>query len=68
MTSLVIRGGTIIDGKHGDPFEANIANSNGNIMGIGRCLPEGTEELDAYRKFVTPGFVDPHTHYDSQIT
>ncbi len=66
--SLVIRGGTIIDGNGGDPYEADIAMAEGRIGAIGRNLPAGVEEIDARGKLVTPGFVDVHTHYDAQVT
>ena len=66
--NLVIRNGTIMDGSGGDPFEADVAISNGSITRIGKNLPEGAEEIDARGKLVTPGFVDVHTHYDAQVT
>ena len=66
--SLVIRGGTIIDGSGGDPYEADLATAGGKITDIGPNLPKGAEEIDARGKLVTPGFVDLHTHYDAQVT
>ena len=66
--ALVIRGGTIIDGSGGDPYEADVAAADGRITAIGRNLPLGGEEIDARGKLVTPGFVDVHTHYDAQVT
>ena len=68
MADLVIRGGTIIDGSGGEPMEADIAIVDGKISAIGPKLPKGDEEIDATGKIVTPGFVDPHTHYDAQVT
>ena len=68
MADLVIRGGTIIDGLGGEPVEADIAIVDGKISAIGPNLSKGDEEIDATGKIVTPGFVDPHTHYDAQIT
>jgi N-acyl-D-aspartate/D-glutamate deacylase len=68
MTDLVIRGGTIVDGTGGDPYEADLGIAHGRIVAIGRNLPRGTEEIDARGKLVTPGFVDIHTHYDAQVT
>jgi hypothetical protein len=67
-SSLVIRGGTIVDGSGGDPYEADLAVANSRIAAIGRSLPSGGEEIDARGKLVTPGFVDVHTHYDAQVT
>ncbi len=65
--TLVIRNGTIIDGGGGDPYEADIAVSDGRIAEIGKVDARGAEEVDARGKIVTPGFVDVHTHYDAQV-
>jgi N-acyl-D-aspartate/D-glutamate deacylase len=66
--SLVIRGGTILDGSGGDPVEGDVAVADGKISAIGKDLPKGGEEIDARGKLVTPGFIDVHTHYDAQVT
>ena len=65
---IVIRGGTIADGRGGALFEADIAVSGGRIVEIGKVSAKGAEEIDAKGKLVTPGFVDVHTHYDGQVT
>ncbi|ANK12774.1 N-acyl-D-amino-acid deacylase family protein [Erythrobacter neustonensis] len=63
---MVIRGGTIADGMGGDLIEGDIAITGGRIAAIGKNLARGTQEIDAQGKFVTPGFIDVHTHYDGQ--
>jgi N-acyl-D-aspartate/D-glutamate deacylase len=68
MVDLVIRGGTIIDGTGGEPFEADVAVQSGKIVSVGKVSAKGDEEIDARGKIVTPGFVDPHSHYDAQAT
>ncbi len=67
-SDLVIRNGTIVDGSGGEPYEADVAVTDGKIAAIGRGVPRGVEELDARGRLVTPGFVDVHTHYDAQVT
>ena len=69
MTStpdLVIRGGTVADGKGGELFEADVAMSGGRITEVGKVAAKGEEEIDAKGKLVAPGFVDVHTHYDAR--
>ncbi|HEY4123016.1 MAG TPA: amidohydrolase family protein [Rhizomicrobium sp.] len=65
---LVIRGGTVADGKGGMPVEADIAINAGRIAAVGKVGGKGREEIDAKGRLVTPGFVDIHTHYDGQAT
>ncbi|HEV7159280.1 MAG TPA: amidohydrolase family protein [Caulobacteraceae bacterium] len=65
---LVIRGGLVVDGGGGAPFEADVAIDSGTIAAIGRGLGAGREEIAATDRLVTPGFVDIHTHYDGQVT
>src|SRR5665811_1414199 len=65
---LVIRGGSIADGRGGGLFEADVAITDGRIVEVGRVPGKGKEEIDARGKLVAPGFVDLHTHYDGQVT
>ena len=65
QASLVIRGGTVIDGSGGDLIEADVAVRGGTIAAVGKDLPKGDQEINAAGKLVTPGFVDVHTHYDA---
>ena len=66
--SLVIRNGTIVDGSGEDPYEADLAVTDGKVTAIGGNIPKGAEEINARGRLVTPGFVDVHTHYDAQVT
>src|ERR1700739_475749 len=65
---LVIRGGTIADGRGGSLFEADIAVQDARISEVGKIAGKGREEINARGKLLTPGFVDVHTHYDGQVT
>lgn len=65
---LVIRGGTVIDGIRTPRHRADVAVRAGRIAGIGRYpAGSGRRELEAGGLIVAPGFVDLHTHYDSQL-
>ena len=68
MADIVIRNGTIIDGTGGAAFEADIAIQDGRITAVGKIAQRGAEEIDARGQIVTPGFIDPHSHYDAQAT
>ncbi len=65
---LLIKNGTVIDGKGGARYAADIAVQNGRIAAIGSIAGTAENTIDAAGKIVCPGFVDPHTHYDAQIT
>lgn len=65
---LVLRGGTVVDGRGGAPFVSDVAVKDGKIAAVGIVEGRGVEEISAVGKLVTPGFVDVHTHYDGQIT
>jgi len=51
---LVIRGGSIADGKGGDLYEADVAIRDGRIAEVGKVAGKGKEEIDARGKLVTP--------------
>ncbi len=66
---LIIQNGVVIDGKGGPRFKADVAVQNGKIAAIGAIgNVAAAHTIDAAGKIVCPGFVDPHTHYDAQIT
>jgi N-acyl-D-amino-acid deacylase len=65
---LVIRNGTVADGTGGALRRADVAVTGDRITAVGSDIATGRRELDAEGLLVTPGFVDPHTHYDGQAT
>ena len=61
--SLIIKSGTIITAS--DIFQADILIDGEQIDSIAKDLHiKGAEVIDASGKFVMPGGVDPHTHFD----
>jgi N-acyl-D-aspartate/D-glutamate deacylase len=65
---LIIRGGTVIDGTGVAARAADVAITDGRVVGIGKISGTGGREIDATGALVTPGFVDIHAHYDGQAT
>ncbi len=70
MLDEVIIGGTVIDGSGAAPRLADIGIRDGRIVEIadpGGITEAAAVTTDATGRYVTPGFVDPHTHYDAQL-
>jgi N-acyl-D-amino-acid deacylase len=64
----VIKGGTIIDGLRTPRFKGDLGITDGRIEAIGSiAATDGRNVIDAEGLIVAPGFVDLHTHYDSQV-
>ncbi len=68
--SVVIRGGTVVDGTGAEPRRADVAIEGERVVAIGRDAASRVDAavvLDARDMLVAPGFVDLHTHYDAQL-
>ena len=69
MHDLLIEGATLVDGTGAEPFTADLAVRDGRIVEIGTLhRPAARERIGADGAWLTPGFVDIHTHYDGQAT
>ncbi len=64
---LVIRGGRVVDGTGMRPFTADVAIAGGRIARVGRVTESAARSVAADGCWVTPGFIDVHTHYDVQL-
>lgn len=67
MHDVVIRGGQVVDGTGAGPRAADVAIDGDRVVAVGTVEDRGRRELDAGGRYVTPGFVDVHTHLDAQI-
>lgn len=68
MYDLLIKNGTIYDGKGGEPFSGSVAVLDGRITAVGAVTGEARKTIDADGRIITPAWVDIHTHYDGQVT
>ncbi len=68
MFDTVFEGATVVDGTLAEPFTADVAVKAGRIVEIGRITSAAQERIQAHGAWLTPGFVDIHTHYDGQAT
>ena len=65
---LLLKGGTILDGQRTPRFTADVAIAEGRVETIGRVADSEAKRVhDCRNKIVCPGFIDLHTHFDSQI-
>jgi dihydropyrimidinase len=62
MTTLLIRGGTVVNADRA--FKADVLCQDGRIVQVGPGLqaPAGATTVDAGGQYVMPGGIDPHTH------
>jgi hypothetical protein len=68
--TLVVQGGTLIDGTGRAPIENSvIVIENGRFRAVGRAgevqIPPGAQIVDIRGKTVLPGFIDGHCHWES---
>ncbi len=67
---LAVNGGLFFDGTGAPGVPASVAVRDGAVAAV-RERPFGPAEadrvLDASGKWVTPGFIDLHTHYDAEV-
>jgi len=64
VTSILIRGGRVIDPSRGTDGVADVLVEDGKIAAVGRGVeaPTGATVIDASGKVVAPGLIDLHVH------
>ena len=63
---LVIRNARVATAA--DVFESDIGVKDGAIAALARGLPKGKQEIDAAGRWVLPGGIDGHCHFDQPMT
>jgi N-acyl-D-amino-acid deacylase len=65
MFDWLIVNGRVIDGTGRQPFFADVGIVGEQIAAVGQLFhAEAKNRIDAMGKFVAPGFIDIHTHFD----
>jgi imidazolonepropionase-like amidohydrolase len=63
---ILIKNATILTASHGTIENGSILIRNGKIAAVGKAAEvkagAGAKEIDATGMYVTPGFVDSHSH------
>jgi len=68
MLDWVIQNGWVFDGLGNPPVHADVGIQAGKIVAIAPNLPaDARQVVDATGRWVTPGFLDIHTHYDLEL-
>jgi N-acyl-D-amino-acid deacylase len=68
MYDYLIKNATIVDGRGDKPYAGSIAISDGKIVAVGDADGDAKETINAEGAYVTPGWVDVHTHFDGQVS
>ncbi|MFO0600253.1 MAG: amidohydrolase family protein [Myxococcaceae bacterium] len=64
---LVIENGLVFDGTGAPPQRVNVGVRDGRIAALTADPLPAKKKVDAAGKWVTPGFIDLHTHYDAEV-
>lgn len=68
MHDTVIKGATIVDGLGEKPYSGDVGITGGVIAEIGSIAEPAKETINADGAFLSPGWVDVHTHFDGQVS
>ncbi|MCY1060513.1 amidohydrolase family protein [Nannocystis sp. SCPEA4] len=70
MRSQVLRGGTVFDGLGNPPRALDVLVEAGAVAALlppDSAVGEHVESVDVRGCWITPGFIDIHTHYDAEL-
>lgn len=65
VCDIYLTNGVIVDGNGGTPYAGGVAILGDKIVDVGACQPApGAQIIDVGGRYITPGFIDIHTHTD----
>lgn len=65
---VLIRNANVLDGSGTPPFRADVAIQGERICAIGKMpYATATTVIDAHERYLAPGFIDVHTHDDTNV-
>ncbi|MGB0591789.1 MAG: N-acyl-D-amino-acid deacylase family protein [Myxococcota bacterium] len=67
---IAINGGLFFDGRGGDPIPRSLGIRGGKVVEVSEApidTSRAHEIFDATDRWVMPGFIDLHTHYDAEV-
>ena len=68
MYDILIRNGMVLDGSGAAPERMDVAVKDGAVVTVAPDVAgEAEKVIDATGRYVTPGFIDPHTHSDFSL-
>ena len=67
MFDILVKNAKIVDGSGSPWFYGNVAVKGEEIVGVGRVDGPATRVIDAEGQFLTPGFIDAHSHSDDSL-
>jgi len=69
MSAILIKNGRVFDGTPNPSKIADVLVIDGKVNAIGKeiSVPLDCKIIDASDKWVMPGFIDNHTHYDGEV-
>ena len=68
MLDWLLKNGCVVDGTGAQPYVADVGVRDGKIVEVGAITQPSKKTIDATGLWITPGFIDIHTHYDGQAT
>jgi N-acyl-D-aspartate/D-glutamate deacylase len=71
QVDVLIRGGTVLDGSGDAGRAADVGLRGDRIVFVGNAQQDGvqaTRTIDATGLIVAPGFIDPHTHAEADLS